>query len=38
MNYLLDVAQDEGVYNCEEYKRSNGSFCGLKLTEAAECS
>jgi hypothetical protein len=38
MNFLLDIARDEGVYDCEEYKRSNGSFCGLKLTETADCS
>ena len=33
MNYLLKVAEEEGLYNCAEYKATNGAFCGLRLTE-----
>lgn len=36
-NYLLGVSEDLGIYNCAEYKKSGGSFCGLKLTEEANC-
>lgn len=33
MNTLLKIAEDEGLYNCAEYTRSGGAFCGLRLTE-----
>ena len=33
MNYLLKTAEDEGLYNCAEYKATGGAFCGLRLTE-----
>jgi hypothetical protein len=33
MNYILKVAEEEGLYNCAEYKATNGAFCGLRLTE-----
>lgn len=31
--YLLSVATDMNYYNCEEYEKSNKSFCGVTLTE-----
>lgn len=33
MNHLLEVAENLGIYSCEEYKRSGRAFCGLALTE-----
>jgi hypothetical protein len=38
MNYLLAVAEQEGLYSCAEYTASGGAFCGLRLTEnEVEC-
>jgi hypothetical protein len=31
--YLLGVAQNLGIYNCDDYQKSGKRFCGLKLTE-----
>lgn len=31
--YLLHVAENLGLYSCEEYKRSGGKFCSLRLSE-----
>jgi hypothetical protein len=31
--YLLGVAQELGIYDCEAYIRSGRRFCGLQLTE-----
>lgn len=36
-NHLLSVAEDIGVYNCAEYKKSGRRHCGLVLTEEASC-
>lgn len=33
MNTLLKIAEHEGLYSCAQYTRSNGAFCGLRLTE-----
>ena len=33
MNYLLAVAENLGIYSCEEYRKSGRAFCGLALTE-----
>lgn len=33
MNYLLEVAENIGIYNCKEYKASGRKFCGLILQE-----
>jgi hypothetical protein len=33
MNRLLQIAENLGLYNCAEYKRSGRAFCGLTLTE-----
>ena len=32
MNFLLGVAENIGIYNCDEYKKSR-KFCGLVLEE-----
>ncbi len=31
--YLLGVAEDIGLYSCEDYQKSGGAFCGLNLGE-----
>jgi hypothetical protein len=31
--FLLGIAQEEGLYDCEAYLRSGRRFCGLQLTE-----
>ena len=31
--YLLGVAENLGIYSCDEYKQSGRKFCGLVLTE-----
>ena len=31
--FLLGVAQNLGIYDCDEYQRSGRRFCGLRLTE-----
>lgn len=33
MNYLLGVAENIGIYDCELYKKSERRFCGLVLQE-----
>lgn len=35
--YLLGVAENLGIYDCEEYKRSGKKFCGLVLNESYDC-
>ena len=36
-HYLLKVAEELGLYSCAEYKASKGAFCGLVLSEEANC-
>lgn len=33
MNFLLEVAENIGIYSCQEYKSSGRKFCGLVLQE-----
>lgn len=35
--YLLGVAENLGIYDCAEYKRSGKHFCGLVLNESYDC-
>lgn len=35
--YLLGVAENLGIYNCDEYKQSGKRFCGLVLNESYDC-
>jgi hypothetical protein len=35
--YLMAVAENLGVYDCAEYKKSGGLLCGVRLDESYEC-